>query len=111
MARILFFFSAILWFAYGIYIYYDMAIANNNKSSADVVTLFAIVNAGLFLFSGIKFGGTQKWFYYFALTVTALNLLLSLFNIIDLYFLISFIIDLLILWAIFPLRNNYFLNS
>jgi len=107
MARILFFLSAVLWLAYGVYIYYDMAITNNNKSSADVVTLFSIVNAGLFLFSGIKFGGTQKWFYYFALAVTALNLLLSLFNIIDLYFLVSFLIDMLILWAILPLYKNY----
>jgi hypothetical protein len=110
MARIFFFLNAILWLAYVVYIYYDMAIANNNKSSADIVTLFAFANAGLLLFSAIKFGKPQKWTYYFALAVIAFNTLLSLLNIIDLYFLVSFILDLLILWAILPLRKSYISN-
>ena len=110
MARVFFFLNATLWLAYGVYIYYDMAIANNNKSSADIVTLFVFVNAGLLFFSGIKFGKPQQWTYYFALVVAAFNTLLALLNIVDLYFLSSFLIDLLILWAILPLRRNYLSN-
>ena len=108
MARVFFFLNSALWLAYGIYIYYDMAIANSNKNSADVVTLFVFVNAGLLLFSGVKFGKPQKWTYYFALVVVAFNTLLTLLNIVDLYFLVSFLIDLLILWAVIPLRRQYF---
>jgi hypothetical protein len=111
MTRVFFFLSAFLWFAYGIYIYYDMAITNNNKSSADVVTLFVFANAGILLFSGIKFGKPQRWTYYFVFAVTAFNTVLTLLNILDLYFLIFFIIDLLILWVIFPLRKHYLVNS
>jgi hypothetical protein len=111
MARIFFSLNAILWLAYGIYIYYDMAVVNHNTGSADVVTLFAFVNAGLLLFSAIKLGKPQKWTYYLALAVAISNTLLSLLNIIDLYFLVSFILDLLILWAILPLRRNYFPKS
>jgi hypothetical protein len=107
MARIFFSLNAILWFAYGIYIYYDMAVVNHNTSSADVVTLFAFVNAGLLIFSAIKFGKPKRWIYLFVLAVMVFNTLLSLVNIIDLYFLVSFIFDLLILWAILPLRKNY----
>ena len=110
MARIFFFLSAVLWLGYVVYIYYDMAVVNRNTSSADVVTLFAFVNAGLLLFSGIKFGKPQKWTYYFALAVVTFNTLLSLLNIIDPYFLVSFLVDLFILWAILPLRRNYLSN-
>jgi hypothetical protein len=111
MARVFFFLNAILWLAYGVYIYYDMAVVNHNTNSADVVTLFVFVNAGVMFFNGIKFGNPQKWIYYFALAVTVFNTLLTLLNILDLYFLVSFLIDLLILWAIFPLRKKYFSNS
>jgi hypothetical protein len=99
--------NAFLWLGYVVYIYYDMAVKNNNLTSADIVTLFAFVNACLLLFSGIKFGKPQLWVYYFTLAVAVFNTLLSLVNIIDLYFLVSFLIDLIILWAIFPLRKNY----
>jgi hypothetical protein len=111
MARIFFCLSAILWLVYGIYIYYDMAVVNHNTGSADVVTLFAFVNAGLLLLSGIKFGNPKKWTYIFALVVAVFNTLLTLLNILDLYFLVFFILDLLILWAILPLRRNYFPSS
>jgi len=110
MARIFFCLNAVLWLGYVVYIYYDMAVKNNNLTAADIVTLFAFVNAGLLLFSGIKFGKPQQWVYYFALVVAVFNTLLSLVNIIDLYFLVSFLIDLIILWAILPLRKNYLSN-
>jgi hypothetical protein len=100
--------NTLFWFGYGVYIYYDMAIANNNESSADIVTLFTFVNAGLLLFCAIKLGKPGKWTYIFTVSVTAFNVLLSLFNIVDLFFLISFLIDLLILWAVIPLRRQYF---
>jgi hypothetical protein len=110
MARIFFCLNGILWLGYVVYIYYDMAVRNNNLSAADIVTLFAFVNAGLLIFSGIKFGKPQQWVYYFPLAVVVFNTLLSLLNIVDLYFLVSFILDLIILWAILPLRKNYLSN-
>ncbi len=106
-ARVFFLLNAILWLCYGIYIYYDMAVANNNKSSADIVTLFSFSNAGLLLFCGIKYGKPQLWIYYFALVIGVFNTLLALLNIVDLYFLVSFVIDLLILWAVIPLYRHF----
>jgi Na+/melibiose symporter-like transporter len=99
--------NTILWFIYGIYIYYDMAVRNNNTNAADVVTLFVFVNAILMFVSGImlrKFGVER---YYFALLVVALNILLMLFNLSDLFFLTSFLLDLIILLLLIPLRKNY----
>jgi hypothetical protein len=100
--------NAVFWFGYGVYIYYDMAIRNNNHASADIVTLFTFANAGLLLFGGIKLGKPEKWTYVFALSVAAFNVLLSLFNIVDMFFLISFLLDLFILWAVIPFRRQYF---
>jgi hypothetical protein len=112
-ARIFFFLNAVLWLAYGVYVYYDMAVANNNKSSADVATLFVFVNAGLLLFSGIKFGKPQKWTYYFALGVAVFNAIYTistLLNIFDLYFFVFFVLSLFTLLAILPLYKRYPLN-
>jgi hypothetical protein len=100
--------NAVLWFGYGVYIYYDMAVVNNNTASADIVTLFIFVNAGLLLFSGIKLGKPEKWTYIFVISVIACNALLSLLNIVDLFFLISFLIDMIIFWVVIPLRRQYF---
>jgi hypothetical protein len=108
IGRGFFILNTVLWFGYGVYIYYDMAIVNNNNASADIVALFAFVNAGLLLFSSIKLGKPEKWTYIFVVSVTGFNILLSLFNIVDLFFLISFLLDLLILWAVIPFRRQYF---
>ena len=108
--RSLFFLNAILWFIYVVYIYYDMAVVNNNKSSADIVTIFVFVNAIAMLVSGIIFGRQKKRTYYFPLIVVILNTLLTLLNIVELFFAFVFIIDLLILGTILPLHKNYLSN-
>lgn len=110
IARIFFCLNGVLWLGYVFYIYYDMAVVNGNLTAADIVTLFAFVNSVLLFFSGIKFGKPQQWTYYFALAVAVFNAILSLLNIVDLYFLVSFILDLIILWAILSLRKNYLSN-
>jgi hypothetical protein len=111
LGRGFFILNAILWLGYGVYIYYDMAVRNNNIGSADIVTLFVVVNAGLLLFSGIKFGKPPKWTYFLAMTVLLLNAIPSLMNILDLFFLLSFLIDLIILWAVISLYRQYFPKS
>ena len=111
LVRTLFFLNAAIWFGYGIYIYYDMAVLNNNRSSADIVTIFVFVNAIAMLVSGIQFGRLEKWTYYFALVVVAANTLLTILNVLDLFFLGVFILDLFILLNIIPMRRNYLSNS
>ena len=111
LGRSFFILNAILWFGYGIYVYYDMAVRNNNTSSADIVTLFIFANASLLLFSGVKLGQPKKWTYFLSMAVVLLNTIPSLMNIIDLFFLLSFLIDLLILWTIAVLFRQYFPKS
>jgi hypothetical protein len=106
-ARVLFFLNAALWLGYVIYIYYDMAVVNNNRSSADMTTIYVFVNAIAMLASGIQFGKSQKWTYYFALFVVSANTLLAVLNILDLFFLGVFILDLFILFIIIPMYKIY----
>jgi hypothetical protein len=108
MGRVVFILNAVFWLGYGVYVYYDMAVRNNNTSSADLVSLFVFVNAGLLFFSGIKLGKPQRWTYYLVTAVAVYNLVLSLLNIVDLFFLLSFLLDLLILWVVIPLFRQYF---
>lgn len=110
-ARVLFFLNAILWFMYVVYIYYQMAVLNNNTRSADIVTIFVFLNGIAMLVSGIMFGGQKNRTFYFPLVVIALNMVLTILNIVELFFTFVFIIDLLILWTILPLRKNYPLYS
>lgn len=107
MARGLLFFSAVLWLMYGVYIYYDMAIVNHNTTSADIAAVFLFGTALLMLVSGILLGKKSKRIYYFVMIVVALNMLLTLSNLSDLLYLIIFIIDLVILSTLIPLREEY----
>jgi len=111
LGRGFFILNAVFWLGYGVYVYYDMAVRNNNTGSADIVTLFVFVNAGLLFFSGIKLGKPEKWTYFFVLSVVVFNAILSLLNILDLFFLLSFLLDLLILWAVISLYRQYFPKS
>lgn len=110
LIRVLFFLNAALWFGYGVYIYYDMAVLNNNLSSADIVTIFVFVNAAAMLVSGIQFGKLEKWTYYIPLVVVAANTLLTVLNVLDLFFFGVFILDLFMLLNIIPMRRNYLSN-
>lgn len=107
LVRFLFFLNAALWLGYGVYIYYDMAVLNSNLSSADIVTIFVFVNAVSMLVGGIQFGKSEKWTYYFALIVVGANTLLTVLNVLDLFFLGAFILDLFMLLNILPMRRNY----
>jgi hypothetical protein len=108
MGRGLFFLNAALWLGYGVYIYYDMAVVNGNTSSADLATLFVMITGILILLGGIQLGKPPKWTYALSLAAVIISALASLINVLDLFFMISLVIDLLILWIIIPLHRQYF---
>jgi len=108
LGRGFFILNAVFWFGYGVYIYYDMAVRNNNTTSADILTLFVMVNAVLLFLSGIKLGKPQRWTYLFSSATLLFNATLSLINIVDLFFLLSLLFDLFILWTVVSLFTQYF---
>ena len=110
MARALLFLNAVLWLGYTVYIYFDMAVVNHNELSADVTTVFVFVNAVIMFVSGMMLGKQQKFSFYFALVVIVLNIILTVANVADAFFMLAFVIDLIILWLLFQLRKDYLSN-
>ena len=105
--RALFFFNAILWFVYSFFIYYDMAIVNNNKTSANIATVFLFIMAAFMLVSGVMLGRQPSRAYYPALLLVALNAIFTLMNLSDLLYLFAFIIDIIIISLLLALRKEY----
>jgi hypothetical protein len=103
--------NAILWFIYSIFIYYDMAIVNNNKISADIAALSLFIMAALMCVSGFMLGRQPRLTYYPALVVVILNTLLTLMNLSDLLYLFAFIINIIIISLLLNLRKEYFPQS
>lgn len=111
MVRALLYLNAILWLVYTIYIYFDMAVLNHNELSADIATIYVFVNALLMFVSAYVLGNRRKPAFYFALIVVIVNTLLTVLNLTDAVFVIAFILDIIILWLLLPMRNDYFLKS
>lgn len=111
IARALFYLNAVLWLAYTVYIYFDMAVVNHNGLSADIAAIYVFVNAAGMLVGGIMLGKRQKPAFYFALIVVVLNIVLASANMTDVFFLSAFIIDLVILWMLYQLRRDYLSGS
>ena len=105
--RVLFFFNAILWLVYSIFIYYDMAIVNNNKTSANIATVFLFIMAAFMLVSGVMLSRQPSRAYYPALLLVALNAIFTLMNLSDLLYLFAFIIDIIIISLLLALRKEY----
>ena len=84
-----------------------MAIVNNNKTSADIATIFLFVISALLLVSGIMLGRQPKHSYYPALIIVILNTLLAVTNLSNLLNLVAFVIDLVILSLLLTLRKDY----
>jgi hypothetical protein len=106
-ARVLLFLSSILWLVYMVFIYFDMAVVNQNDLAATIVAIFVFVNAVAMFASGLALGNQQKPAFYFTLVVVILNIILTILNLTDLIFVIAFIFDILILWLLMNIRNGY----
>ena len=111
VVRALFYLNAILWLVYAIYIYFDMAVLNQNELSADIATIFVLANAVVMFVSGIILGRQKKTAFYFALIVVILNAVLTVLNLSDFVFVIAFILDIIILWLLLPMKNDHRLKS
>ena len=109
-AQILFFVNAAIWLCFCIVSL--VRIGNNN--SVPVITLFVVAilmfgNAGAMLAAGITIGQGNRWYYYFAVTLLVVNIILTFtdqFGILDL---LTLIIDLITLGLVL-ISNKAFLR-
>jgi hypothetical protein len=107
IVRVLFYALALSWLGYGIYVYYDMAVANNNTSSADLAVVFILINMAAFFSSGQLLLKMQRSSWYFAIATASLNLIFNLMNYSVVFLLLSSFVDAAILWLLYRLRRSY----
>jgi hypothetical protein len=105
--RGLFFLNAMLWLVYCIFIYYDMAVVNNNGISAGIAVIFLFVMAVLMFIGGIMLNKQPRQAYYPALLLIVLNILFTLMNLSNLLYLAAFVIDIVTISLLFSLREDY----
>jgi hypothetical protein len=108
--RFLFFFNALAWIGFAIYVVLDMVNNLNQVSAAVFVGLFMLGNAGLMIWSGILLAKPQKWGYYVALAVIFINILYSLsvqFGLLDI---ITIIFDIIIFVMLIIFQKEFIAN-
>ncbi len=106
--RGLFFLNAILWFVYCVFIYYDMAIVNNNGTAADIATIFLFLMTIFMAASGSLLNRRPSLIYYPALLLVILNAIFTVMNLSNLLYLAAFVIDIISISLLLDLRKEYF---
>ncbi len=101
------FLNAILWLVYCIYIYYDMAVVNNNGTSAYIAAVFLFIMAAFMFISGVALGRQPKRGYYPTLVLIVLNTIFTLMNLSDFLYLVAFVIDAVIISLLLSLWKEY----
>lgn len=103
--------NAILWLVYCVFIYYDMAVVNNNKTSADIATIFLFIMAAFMAVSGIMLSKQPSRAYYPALLLIVLNTIFTIMNLSNLLYLVAFVIDVIIISLLLALRKDFLFIS
>lgn len=105
-AQFLFYLNAIIWLGFSVYLVLEMAYFDNGVSTL-IIGLFMLGNAGAMLLSGIMLGKRNKWFYYFAILVLAINIILAFTDQLGLADLVTFMIDGILLGILISLGGAF----
>ena len=108
IAQSLFLLNAAIWLAFGIASLARMG----SRPSAPVITLWIIAvlmfgNVGAMLLSGAGLGKRQKRWYYFALAVLIVNIILTVTDEFGFFDLVTLVIDLVLLGFLIATRQRY----
>ena len=108
VAQALFFLNAAIWSLFGVASL--VRIANRNPDHAITVWIIAMLmfgNAGAMLWAGVGIGKQQKRFFYLAVAVLAINIILTVTDQFGLLDLITLIFDLVLLGLLIATRKRY----
>lgn len=108
MARALFYLNTVFWLLLSVNTLAAMIVDDNSGFTVGLTAFFLLVNVLAMFLGGRLLGQAEKWTYVFALIVALLNAALSFTGVPDLLYTTALVIDVLILLALFSLRNIYF---
>jgi len=107
-AQILFVLNATIWLMFGITGLVNLQ--TNPIVPAFLKWMIPVLmfgNAGAMFLSGFGLGKKNRWFYYLALTVLGMNILLSLTDQVGIWDWMTLIIDVIILIFVIQTRKAY----
>jgi hypothetical protein len=112
LAQALFYLNAIIWLLFGVMSLFRMA--DRNPESSVTLTILAIlmfVNVGAMLFCALTIGKGRKWFYFLALAVLALNIVLSITDEFGFFDFLVLALDVLLLGLLISHRKSFLAAS
>jgi hypothetical protein len=101
MARALFFLMGAVWLLFGLITLFS------NPSAAWVGALFRFLNAALLFLIGWGVGKQIRRYFYFGILFIGANIFLTVIDAIDLFGLITLVIDLILLVLLLLTRSHY----
>lgn|SRR5512147_2728305 len=107
IARALFYFNALLWLGFSIYLYRDIS-SFNKGVSAFLAPLFLLVLAASMLASGMLIARRIKWAYYFGITALALNLWFNFTGMFGVFDFVSILVDIVLVMILISCNRLYF---
>jgi lysylphosphatidylglycerol synthetase-like protein (DUF2156 family) len=109
IAQSMFFLNALIWLLIGVVSLIRMADGSPDRTITALVIAFLVLgNVAAMLLSGVGLGKQQKRFYYFALAVLVVNIVLTFtdeFGILDFA---TLIIDVVLVGIVIAARRTFF---
>jgi len=108
VAQALFFLNVAIWSLLGVSTLVRMADRNTGHAITGwIIALLMFGNAGAMLWAGVGIGKRQKRFFYFAVAVLAINIILTVTDQFGLLDLITLMFDLVLLGLLIATRKRY----
>ena len=107
LAQGLFFLDALIWLGVGLYTLWGMAGRYSGQITVYVIGILMLGNVGAMLLSGFLLGRQNKWFFYFAILVLVINIILTVTDQFGIFDFITLIIDLVLFGILISIRKQY----
>jgi hypothetical protein len=108
LARALFFVNTLLWVLLGVVFLLKLGDANSNQIVGYlIVALLMFGNAGAMLVCGVVIVRPRRIYFYLALAVLAVNIVLTFTDQVGLWDIITLLIDLVLVGLLVAMRRTY----
>jgi hypothetical protein len=110
-AQFLLYVNAFIWFAFGIYLFVDMVNAGNTISVILLISFFLLINVVSMVFCAVTLGRRDAWAYYFSLFTVIINAIVTRLGRFEVFDLLTFIVDIIILVFLLFMGKAYLKES
>jgi lysylphosphatidylglycerol synthetase-like protein (DUF2156 family) len=110
-AQFLLFVNALLWLGFAIYLFRDMVKSGNNTQVITMISFFVLLNAVGMAVCGFGIRKQDPLAFYFTLFVVVLNAIFTRVGQFQVFNMIAFIVDLIILIVLLTMARDYLQSS